>query len=397
MGLFRSNESVESWAIWIDFFLLVIGVPLVSHFVFSCSSCDAEHQRPYDAIIQLSLSSVSALSFYSLSSFTHKYGLRRFLFFDKLTDASEKVRQGYTMQVQRSMKLLSAFVFPCFAANATYKVWWFISGGTSTPYFANVYASDVIACTLQLCSWLYRTSIFFLVCVLFRLICYLQILRLEDFAKVFEKESDVGSILAEHLSIRRNLRIISHRFRVFVLLALVFVTISQLSSLVVTTKSNSIVNLSTAGELALCSVTLVTGLFICLRSATKITHKAQAVTCLAAKWHACATMDSFGDFDGESPRHTSGDSRIFSVGSGQSDTDHEEGDGDDELDNTKMFPVYANTISYQKRQALVTYFENNKSGITLFGFMLDRTSLHTIFAIELSLALWLLNKTIGTL
>lgn len=43
----------------------------------------------------------------------------------------------------------------------------------------------------------------------------------------------------------------------------------------------------------------------------------------------------------------------------------------------------------------VTYFENNKAGITVFGFMLDRTSLHTIFAIQMSLTLWLLNKTIG--
>lgn len=43
----------------------------------------------------------------------------------------------------------------------------------------------------------------------------------------------------------------------------------------------------------------------------------------------------------------------------------------------------------------VTYFENNRAGITVFGFMLDRTSLHTIFAIQLSLTLWLLNKTIG--
>lgn len=42
----------------------------------------------------------------------------------------------------------------------------------------------------------------------------------------------------------------------------------------------------------------------------------------------------------------------------------------------------------------VTYFENNRAGITVYGFMLDRTSLHTIFGIELSLVLWLLGKTI---
>ncbi|CAN4114685.1 unnamed protein product [Withania somnifera] len=76
------------------------------------------------------------------------------------------------------------------------------------------------------------------------------------------------------------------------------------------------------------------------------------------------------------------------------DTD-EEGDGDDVLDNTNLVPIHASTISYQKRQALVSYFEHNKAGITVYGFMLDRTWLHTILVIQLSLTLWILNKTIG--
>lgn len=44
---------------------------------------------------------------------------------------------------------------------------------------------------------------------------------------------------------------------------------------------------------------------------------------------------------------------------------------------------------------VVNYFENNRAGITVYGFMLDRSTLHTIFGIELSLVLWLLGKTIG--
>lgn len=93
------------------FFVLAIGVPIVSHFVFSCSSCDAKLQRPYDGIVQLSLSFVAALSFYSLSAFEHTYGLRRFLFLDKLGDASDKVRQGYTQQLRVSFSLCFFFHF----------------------------------------------------------------------------------------------------------------------------------------------------------------------------------------------------------------------------------------------------------------------------------------------
>lgn len=385
-------KAVVGWSI---FGLLNIVVPILSHLVFSCSDCDLSHQRPFDEIVQLSLSLFAGISFISLFAFSRRYGLRRFLFLDKLCDESETVRKGYTQQLHRSMKLLSAFVLPCFLADSAYKIWWFSSGGTQIPYLFNMYLSKVIVCILLMFSWLYRVSICFAVCILFRLTCYLQILRLEDFAQVFEKESDVASILIEHLRIRRNFRVISHRFRFFILSTLILVTISQFLSLLVITEPSSNTNFSTAGELALCSITLVTGLFICLRSAAKITHKAHAVTSLAAKWHACATVDSFEELDAETPKWQIASAQPQHPLTPNWDSDDEEGDGDDVLDNTNMLPVYANTISYQKRQALVTYFEHNKAGITVYGFMLDRTWLHTIFVIQLSLTLWILNKTIG--
>ncbi|KAI3740725.1 hypothetical protein L2E82_31196 [Cichorium intybus] len=381
---------------WLIFFIFTVGLPILSHIVYQCSTCDHSHRRPFDLIVQLSLSICSTLSFVNLSSFARKYGLRRFLFLDKLPDVSVKVRDGYSDQLHRSIILLCTFIIPCFLADTAYKIWWFSSGGNQIPYISNIYLSHTIACILLLCSWLYRTSLFFLTCVLFKLTCSLQILRLEDFAKVFEKQADVGVILMEHLAIRRTLRIISHRFRAFILSTLVLVTASQFASLLVTTKTGSLVNLSTAGELALCSVTLVSGLFICLRSAAKITHKAQSVTSLAAKWHTCAMIDSYDDMGigltEETPMANTSNRTNYHFAHVDSDTD--EG-VEDELDNTKMVPIYRETISYQKRQALATYFENNKAGISLFGVMLDRSSLHKIFAIEMSLTLWLLKKTIG--
>ncbi|PWA38201.1 hypothetical protein CTI12_AA582990 [Artemisia annua] len=287
---------------------------------------------------------------------------------------------------------LCAFVLPCFLADSVYNIWWFISGGTEIPYVYNIYFSHAMACMIHLASWLYRTSLFLLVCALFKLVCSLQILRLEDFAHVFDKLSDVGPILVEHLTIKRNLRVISHRFRAFISLTLILVTASQFASLLVTTMEGSIVNTSTTGELALCSITLVFGLYICQRSAAKITHKAQSLTSLVTKWHMCATINSFvdtGTTDDETPKAN------FTPRMVELHSDDEVGDGDDALDNTKFIPVYRNTISYQQRQALVTYFENNESGITVYGFMLDRTSLNTVFALQLSLALWLLDYTIG--
>lgn len=380
---------------WLMFVSLVVVVPCVSHFLLACADCDISHTRPYDGVVQLSLSSVATLSFVCLARFVSKYGLRSFLFFDKLCDESETIRKCYIDQLNRSLKILFFFVLPCFTAEAAYKIWWYASGGSRIPFLGNVYVSNSVACIMELCSWLYRTVVFFLVCVLFRLICYLQILRLQDFTLVFQAESDVESVLREHLRIRRYLRIISHRYRAFILWALVFVTVSLLASLLKTTKTGAELSIYKAGELALCSVSLLAGLMILLRSAARITHKAQSVTSLAAKWHVCATVESFESAENDNPNTEIESARVFPISIDGSSDDEDVDDGEDQLNNSEVILAYAySAISFQKRQALVSYFENNRAGITVYGFMLDRGSLNTIFGVELTLVLWLLGKTI---
>lgn len=156
------------------------------------------------------------------------------------------------MVLQSSLKIVFIFVVPCFTVECAYKIWWYASGGTQIPFLGNIVMSDVVACIMELCSWLYRIIVFFLVCVLFRLICYLQILRLQDFAMVFQIDSDVESVLREHLRIRRHLRIISHRYRSFILLALIIITASQFASLLMTTRPRADLSLYKSGELAVC-------------------------------------------------------------------------------------------------------------------------------------------------
>ncbi|KAH9605424.1 hypothetical protein KSS87_001019 [Heliosperma pusillum] len=380
---------------WFVFVIFALIVPAFSHFYLACPTCDAHHHRPFDTVVQLSLSSVAALSFLCLSHFVRKYGLRRFLFLDKLVDQSDSVRHHYTSQFNKSLKILLAFVIPCFALESAYKIWWYASGATQIGFLGSTVLSDTIACTFELLSWLYRTLVFFLVCVLFRIICYLQLLRLKDFATAFEINSDVASVLMEHLSIRKHLRIISHRYRRFILGSLILITMSLFTSLLVSTRSNADMGPFRAGELLLCSITLVSGLMIILRSATKITHKAQAVTRLASKWHVCATIDSFTISETETPVGHTTHHPFSSVSPGHSDED-EAGSEEDDVDNTNFLPAYAySSISFQKRQALVKYFENNKAGISVYGFMLDRSWLQLIFGVELSLTLWLLSKTVG--
>ncbi|KAF3451789.1 hypothetical protein FNV43_RR07885 [Rhamnella rubrinervis] len=329
---------------WSVFFVLSICVPLLSHFLLDCSStCDADHTRPYHVPVQISLSLLATLSFFCLSRWARKYGLRKFILFDRLFDSSEKVRHGYREQLQKSMRLLYVVVLIYFAAECTYKIWWYVSGGTEIPYYGNIYLSGTIACILE-----YQ-----------------------------KKSSDYKPQVPS----------------IYVAL-LLMVTASQLAALLMTTRASSEVNIFKAGELALCSISLITGLIICLRSTTKVTHKAQSITGLAAKWHVCATINSFDHTDGETPPAQISAAQVFPLVA-ESQSDDEGGDEDDDLDDAKLVPIYAHTISYQKRQALVNYLENNRAGITVYGFVVDRAWLHSIFAIQFALLLWLLNRTIG--
>ncbi|KAK4803579.1 hypothetical protein SAY86_003396 [Trapa natans] len=149
----------------------------------------------------------------------------------------------------------------------------------------------------------------------------------------------------------------------------------------------------------LCSITLVTALLILLRTATRITHRAQSIACLASKWNVSAALDfstAWKDSDSPDPQDaaTRGDPFPLSIIEEPPYVGNSGNEG--VLDNYQLAPVYARSIiSFQKRLALVTYFENNIAGITVYGFALDRGSLCTIFGIELSLVLWLLGKTIN--
>ncbi|KAG8082227.1 hypothetical protein GUJ93_ZPchr0014g47329 [Zizania palustris] len=384
------SDGSSAVASWLVFVLLAVVVPAAARV--------AMPRGPYDTEVQVSLTLSAALAYLTLSSLVRRRGLRRLLYLDRLRHDSLDVRAGYIVQLAGSFHLLACFVLPCFLADAAYKVFWYCSNRPFPLWWS------AAACALEMASWMYRTAMFLMACVLFRIICFLQILRMTGFARDFGQCADVADVLRQHGRIRDQLRRISHRYRRFILFCLLLVTASQFSALLAATRPRAQVNIATAGELALCSMSLVTGLLICLHSAAKITHKTQAITSVAAAWHADATINSL-DRDPENPRtpikaspHHSHASPVHltASSSGEESDDDESSRSDDGLDSSRFTSSFhATHISYQKRQALVTYLENNRAGITVFGFVVDRTWLHALFMLEFSLVMWLLGKTIG--
>ncbi|KAL6838336.1 hypothetical protein ACP4OV_031840 [Aristida adscensionis] len=376
----HSGDGAGAAASWVVFAALAVAVP--------ASARASLPRRAYDTQVQASLTLSAALAYATLSSLVRRRGLRRLLYLDRLRHDSPDVRAGYIVQLAGSFRLLACFVLPCSLADAAYKVLWYGANLPFPPWWS------AAACALEVASWVYRTAMFLMACVLFQTICGLQVLRMTGFARDFGQCADVAVVLRQHRRIRDQLRRISHRYRRFIMSSLVLVTASQFSALLAATRPHAKVNIDTAAELALCSGSLVTGLLICLHSAARITHKTQAITSVAAAWHAEATMNSM-ERDQENPRTPSKApaSPFPAVDTSSADeSDDDESRSEDSVDTSRF---HVTNISFQKRQALVTYLENNRAGIMVFGFVVDRTWLHALFMIEFSLVMWLLGKTIG--
>jgi hypothetical protein len=241
-----SDAAASISASWLVFALLAVAVPVAALTALP-------RRRAYDAQVQASLTLLGALSYVTLSSFVRRLGLRRLLYLDHLRHDSQDVRAGYIAQLARSFRLLAWVVLPCFAADAAYKAAWYGVNRPFPPWWC------AAACALEVASWIYRTAMFFMVCVLFRIICYLQILRMAGFGREFGQCADVADVLRQHRRIRGHLRRISHRYRKFILSCLVIVTVSQFSALLATTRPHAQINIATAGELAVRVPSALTG------------------------------------------------------------------------------------------------------------------------------------------
>ncbi|KAL3535164.1 hypothetical protein ACH5RR_003625 [Cinchona calisaya] len=74
-------------------------------------------------------------------------------------------------------------------------------------------------------------------------------------SKVFQVDSNVESVLRELLRIKRHLRIISDRYRTFILFTLIISTRSQFASPLMSTRSTADLIMYRTGELAVCILT----------------------------------------------------------------------------------------------------------------------------------------------
>nr|XP_018681932.1 PREDICTED: uncharacterized protein LOC103986415 isoform X2 [Musa acuminata subsp. malaccensis] len=344
LGFPDSSSRARLAASCVAFLLLGVAVPSAAICLSRCSrpGCGEYEVQQFELCVLVSEASLAAVSLACISRNLLKYGIRRFLFVDQHHGQVERFQKEYVCKIQELFRLLLWWILPCFLVMT---------------------AREIV-----------------------------RFIYIFHYGKLLERDVDALTCLEEHLRLRYYLSKISHRFRIFLLLLFLFVTVSQFVTLFQTTGYNGKINFANAGGLAVSSVVQVVVVVLCLNAASKISHRAQGIASLASRWHAYVTCCSTGC----QMRATNSSGNLEAISASSSLMDFSESDLES-FENVAMqnnVQLASLISSYHKRQALVIYLQSNPGGITIFGWTVDRTLLNTIFFLELTLVLFVLSKTI---
>ncbi|GAB4840577.1 hypothetical protein Ancab_021346 [Ancistrocladus abbreviatus] len=374
---------------WVAFLLVGVGVPVVILELCSSSGHEKYQVRDFEFDVLASQASLGAVSLLCLSYNLRKYGIRKFLFVDRYSGHIARFMDKYIQRIRKSHRMLVLWLLPCLILKTAREVIIRLSSTPDEPWWQ----STLIILALII-SWIYVNTISLAACVLFHMVCNLQVIHFDDYAKLLERESNIIVLMEEHIRLRHYLSKISHRFRIYLLLVFLVVTASQFVTLVQITAYSGTITFLNGGDFAVTSIVQVVGITLCLHAATRISHRAQGLAAVASKWHAMATCSSS---EGSQSRRSNSIGSLF-TSNPYSSMPVNNSDSDLGLLDYTYLPTTMQLASflssYYRRQSFVMYLQTNLGGITIFGWTVDRALICTIFFIELSLVLFVLGKTV---
>lgn len=239
----------------------------------------------------------------------------------------------------------------------------------------------------SLVTWAYSAIIFLVGTGLFNLVGSLQVIRIENYGKILERDLDVSVYIEEHMRLAHYLSKISHRFRVFLLLEFLVVTCSQFSALLQTTKNQGIINFINTGDFAVSevifalisnferlhllmksiqvlSILQLVGITLCLSAASKISHRAQGLGSVACRWHALITCNS----NDASQSGISIDNKNLEVANSTGSLGINNSESELESGDFVPFAIHnqfaSSTSSYHKRQSFGMWLDINFTFVT---------------------------------
>lgn len=146
------------------------------------------------------------------------------------------------------MRLLVVWVLPCFLLKTAREIirlfyvpresWWI----------------SLATFLVLIISWTYVSTISLSASIMFHLVCNLQVIHFDDYGKLLETDSDVLVFMEEHIRLRYQLSKISHRFRIYLLLEFLVVTVSQFVALLQITFHGGMITFTNGGDFAVSPV-----------------------------------------------------------------------------------------------------------------------------------------------
>lgn len=173
--------------------------------------------------------------FRCLGNVTLNYGIRKNLVW-------------LSISPQGSIRLLVFWALPCFILKTVREV-------IRILYAEHVsWGLSVAILLAMIISWTYLSLISLSAAIMFHLMCNLQVIHFDDYAKLLQTESEVLVLIEDHIFLRYHLSKISHRFRIFLLLEFLVVSASQFMTLLQTTRYTTRITLINGGDFAVSSI-----------------------------------------------------------------------------------------------------------------------------------------------
>lgn len=142
------------------------------------------------------------------------------------------------------MRMLFLWVLPCFILKTVREIIRIFYVQHGSWWLSLAILSALII------SWTYMSTISLSACILFHLVCSLQVIHFDDYGKLLQRESDVLVFMEEHIRLRYHLSKISHRFRIYLLLEFLVVTASQVVTLLQVTGYGQMLTFINGGDFA---------------------------------------------------------------------------------------------------------------------------------------------------
>jgi len=192
------------------------------------------------------------------------------------------------------------------------------------------------------------------------------------FKDLLAQTRDPEFYFTKYTSIIKCLRSTSHRFRFFLALTGLITVFSALASMYEVVVHRSGISILMSGELVVLNLVNVTGIGLCLKSASKIAHLHRRIVKEASSMHAKATFAA-------SKGH------LLPPGKDQSFEFQE-----------KMEHFCQAQDAWSRRSALVNFLSNNSVGISVYGFVLDRFFVHTSVGALLTTVWFFLGRSLSS-